>query len=372
MTGDLTQKELLQKTGLSYDRLKDWEKAGIVPAPIRHEFHGGREGQDAIYEVEALERIEAIQKYHYSTITQTWGLEGLFHLLYIECFSFPKLYEREKEIIERSVYEGIIPKMRKAVKSEKNKQGFVNESEAISAAVDNVLGKYMPPKERNTLPKIDEDIKRIGFAKMLGENQNTLKESINALPIESFSPKEILEPLINLLAQSGYSLSGKEMADLQQEIADTGRFTLSKYPDNYKWKAILNEITLKKLKQLQIILQLSPERELLWRPETASILLLMYIALKTPLPSQSQIPSGKLNEEILDVALLMFRKIKAGKTREALETAFFSFEASIEDTKVIVDIISGLCSLGGIEEGIIDKMAGNNQEEIKNEKEGRR
>lgn len=281
MEGYISQKDLLNKVGFNYDQLRDWHKAGIIPEPIQDNL-GGRQGNPSFYPLEALERIETIKKYPYKSVTYTWGIEGLFHLLFLEGFYFEEIYDIEKSIIEKSLNQYFIKKLRDKYRKEKKKYNIIDddiESDIRKEVAAEIMSTYVPPKGRKLFPKINDFFMDIFIRQILGEPKTITLEKANKIPLRIFTPPfRIFKSFLSILKKEVINNFRKELAI---DFRDAVLYSISNFPEYRKLNSYLKKLTKKNLKSQQILFKIFPFwKKFIWRPDFSFILLVFYITNK--------------------------------------------------------------------------------------------
>lgn len=306
MKKEITLEELL-KEGFTYKQIYTWVNAGILCQPTKIENKGGRKGRITYYPVENLHRLQAFKKYPLKSLLKGYGLNSLFHILYIEGFYFDGLFEKEREIIQQSCNLSY-KKIKEKLKTVKKNHPIADKDAEMEDLYNKIQDEYIPPDKRIPF-NIDPNLLKPFVYRLLGNSKNNTKKmlaankgkkkmhlnrflsQINDDKIQKLLPKEIQNGFINI---NSFPLNMIKDAIEEKEVKEAVDTGVNNYIVNIlPIKELVNQalsISDKDLWALQALLQLpfiSILKSFVYRPESASTLLFINIARKTPVPLEN-------------------------------------------------------------------------------------
>jgi hypothetical protein len=219
--------------------------------------------------------------------------------LYIEGFYFERLFEKEREIIQQSC-DLLNRKIKEISKTVKKNHPIADKDAEIEDLYNEIQDKYIPPDKKAPF-NVDANLLKAFEYRLLGNNKRNTKKMLAANNekkkmhlnrfLSQINDRKIKKLLLKEI-QNDFSSSFLNMikdAIKEKEVKDAFDTGVNNCIVNTpSIKELVNQalsISDKDLWNLQVWLQLpfiSILKSVVYRPEFASILLLMNIARKTP------------------------------------------------------------------------------------------
>lgn len=99
---EITLDELVKRTGFSKRQVYNWQKAGLLPEPVRREKTGRVNGEIVYYPIEAYYRLRSLIRFPISSVTKTIGIEGMFLPLFLFGFRDEKIDAGIKRLFKKA------------------------------------------------------------------------------------------------------------------------------------------------------------------------------------------------------------------------------------------------------------------------------
>lgn len=100
---EITLDELEKRSNLNKRQIYNWQKAELLPEPIRREKTGQLEGEIVYYPIEAYHRLKSLKTFPISSVTKTIGFEGMFLPLFLFGFRDEKIDSGMKRLIKTAL-----------------------------------------------------------------------------------------------------------------------------------------------------------------------------------------------------------------------------------------------------------------------------